>query len=135
MKRAARVFVFFWFFLGGIAHFVFTDLEMSIVPAWLPAHRALVLTSGVFELLGAVGLIYRPTRRWAGWGLIALTVAVTPANIFMLQNAEAFAGLPYWALVARLPLQLALIACIAYATQGATSAQRAGGYDDGSRLS
>ena len=116
-QRLALAFVFAWFFLGGIAHFVATELEMTIMPDWLPAHRALVLASGAFELLGAAGLLWRRTRGWAGWGLIALTVAVTPANIDMLLHAQTFPGIPYWALALRLPLQLALIVCIAWATQ------------------
>ena len=56
LKRLALGFVFLWFFVGGIAHFAFTQREMEIVPPLFPAHRALVLISGVFELLGAAGL-------------------------------------------------------------------------------
>lgn len=118
MRQAARVVVCLWFLVGGIAHFAWTDLEMSIVPAWLPAHRLLVLASGGLELLGALALAWPATRRMAGWGLIALTIAVTPANVYMLQHAELFPAVPYWALVLRLPLQAALIGCIAYAAYG-----------------
>jgi uncharacterized membrane protein len=110
-------FVFLWFFIGGIAHFAFTELEMKIVPPWLPAHRELVLISGVFELTGAFGILSARTRRIAGWGLILLTIAVTPANIFMLQNASQFPEVHYWALVARLPLQILLLLCIWWATK------------------
>jgi uncharacterized membrane protein len=113
MKRIGVGFVFLWFFLGGIAHFAATRLEMSIVPPSLPYPRALVLVSGVFELLGAFGLLFAATRRAAGIGLFILTIAVTPANIYMLQHAERF-DVPYWLLVARLPLQLVLLASIAW---------------------
>jgi uncharacterized membrane protein len=116
-KILALAFIFLWFFIGGIAHFAFTELEMKIVPSWLPAHRELVLISGVFELIGAIGILFTGTRRIAGWGLILLTVAVTPANIFMLQNASQFPEVSYWALVARLPLQLLLLLCIWWATE------------------
>jgi uncharacterized membrane protein len=109
-------FVFLWFFIGGIAHFAFTELEMKIVPPWLPAHRELVLVSGVFELIGAIGILFHSTRRIAGWGLILLTITVTPANVFMLQNANQFPEVPYWALIARLPLQFLLLLCIWWAT-------------------
>ncbi len=105
--------VFLWFLIGGIAHFVATDTEMRIVPPTLPAPRAIVLVSGVFELLGAAGLLWRPSRRAAGVGLFTLTIAVTPAHFYMLQHPELF-GVPYWALVARLPLQVALLALIAW---------------------
>ncbi len=110
----ARAFVFLWFFLGGLAHFVFTEAEMRIVPPWFGWPRFAVLASGVFELLGAAGLLWRPTRRMAAWGLFALTLAVTPAHIYMLQQPELFPSVPYWALVLRLPLQAALLALIAW---------------------
>ncbi len=107
--------VFLWFLIGGIAHFAATETEMRIVPPWVPWPRAAVLVSGVFELLGAAGLLWLPTRRAAGMGLFVLTIAVTPAHIYMLQRPELF-GVPYWALIARLPLQAALLALIAWST-------------------
>ena len=114
-QRIGTGFVFLFFLIGGIAHFAATDLEMSIVPPYIPWPRATVLVSGVFELLGAAGLLYAPTRRAAGLGLFALTIAVTPANVYMLQHAEQF-HVPYWLLVARLPLQAALLYLIAWST-------------------
>ena len=112
-KQAGLIFVFLWFLVGGIAHFAVMDLEMSIVPPYIPWPRAAVIVSGIFELLGAAGLVYRPTRRAACIGLFALTLAVTPANVYMLQRADLF-HVPYWALLARLPLQAALLALIAW---------------------
>ena len=85
---------------------------MRIVPPYVPWPRAVVLVSGLFELLGAAGLLWRPTRRFAGLGLFALTILVTPAHLYMLQRPELF-DVPYWALVLRLPLQVALLALIA----------------------
>ena len=112
-RIAGIVFVFLWFFLGGMAHFVMTRTEMRIVPPYIPWPRAAVLISGVFELLGAAGLVWVTTRRAAGIGLFALTLAVTPAHIYMLQRPELF-GVPYWALLLRLPVQAALLALIAW---------------------
>ena len=102
------------FFFGGIAHFVFTEAEMSIVPPWMPWPREAVLISGVFELLGAAGLLWRPARRAALWSLFALTLAVTPAHFYMLEQPALFPSLPYWALLLRLPIQAALLALIAW---------------------
>jgi uncharacterized membrane protein len=115
-KLAGLVFVFLWFFIGGIAHFVATDIEMRIVPPWIPWPRAAVLVSGVFELLGAAGLLWRPTRRAAGIGLFLLTIAVTPCHLYMLQRPELFASIPLWALWLRLSMQVALLALIAWCT-------------------
>jgi uncharacterized membrane protein len=121
-RRLGLAFVFLWFFLGGIAHFAFTDSEMKIIPPWLPDPKALVLVSGVFELLGAIGILSVSTRSAAGWGLILLTLAVTPANVYMWQHADKFPMIPYWALTIRLPLQLALLACIWWSTRPSPSA-------------
>lgn len=71
-----------------------------------------MLASGALELIGAVGLLLPSTRRAAAWGLFALTLAVTPANVFMLQQAQAFPAVPYWALLLRLPMQLVLLVLI-----------------------
>jgi len=117
-RMAGIAFVFLWFAIGGIAHFVFTETEMRIVPPWMPWPRAAVLVSGVLELLGAAGLLWRPTRRPAGIGLFLLTLAVTPAHFYMLQRPELFPSIPYAALVARLPVQVALLALIAWSTFG-----------------
>jgi len=106
-------FVFLWFFVGGIAHFVATEIEMRIVPPYIPWPREAVLVSGVFELLGAFGLLWQPTRRAAGIGLFVLTLAVTPAHIYMLQRPELF-PVPLWALWLRLPIQAALLGLIAW---------------------
>jgi uncharacterized membrane protein len=115
LRSVGLVFIFLWFLIGGIAHFVATDTEMRIVPPYIPWPRVTVLVSGVFELLGAAGLLYMPTRRAAGLGLFALTIAVTPAHIYMLQRPDLF-DVPYWALVLRLPLQLALLSLIAWSS-------------------
>lgn len=115
LKRVALVLVFLWFTIGGVAHYVLTEAEMRIVPPFIPWPRAAVLVSGVFELLGAVGILIPVTRRAAGVGLFLLTIAVTPANIYMLQHAEAF-SVPRWALIVRLPFQVALLAMILWST-------------------
>ena len=114
-QAAGLCFVFLWFFIGGIMHFVATGTEASIVPPWMPWPVAAVLISGVFELLGAVGILYPPTRKAAGIGLFLLTIAVTPAHFYMLQRPELF-PVPLWALWLRLPVQLGLLWLIWWST-------------------
>jgi len=94
-------------FIGaGVMHFVRPEPFEKIVPPALPAKRALVYWSGVAEILGGLGLLFRRTRKAAGWGLVALLAAVFPANVYMATAAERFAAMaPAWALWARLPLQ------------------------------
>ena len=114
-RLAGRMFVFLWFLIGGVAHFVATETEVRLVPPYIPWPHAAVWVSGVLELLGAVGLLLATTRRLAGMGLFALTILVTPVHVYMLQRPELFA-VPYWLLVLRLPVQGALLALIAWST-------------------
>lgn len=114
------MFVLLWFLVGGLAHFVATDLEMRIVPPFVPDARMAVLASGVAELLGAAGLLFRATRPVAGWLLFVVTLAVTPANIWMLETADRW-PVPYWMLVARLPLQVVLLVVILWSTRAVAS--------------
>jgi uncharacterized membrane protein len=121
------------FLLGGVAHFVLTRTEMRIVPPWIPWPHAVVLVSGVFELLGAAGLLWRRTRFAAGIGLFLLTLAVTPAHFYMLRQPELF-DVPYWALILRLPLQAALLALIAWTTWKRNPRRVTAESTDGDRL-
>lgn len=116
MRRAGLAFVVLWFVVGGIGHFAAADLVVRMVPPWVPSPRAVVFATGVLELLGAAALVFRPTRRLAGWCLFALTIAVTPANVHMLARADLFPWIPYGLLVGRLPLQLVLLALIVWST-------------------
>lgn len=97
---------------AGANHFIAPDTYVAMMPAALPAHLALVYLSGVAEILGGLGLILPATRKLAAWGLIALFVAVFPANLNMAINGLPLGTteVPSWALWARLPLQLVAIA-------------------------
>ncbi|GAA4385084.1 DoxX family protein [Hymenobacter koreensis] len=98
------------FIVAGVFHFLRPEPFIRIVPPQLPAPELLVYLSGVAEI--GLGLLLLPqrTRRYAAWGLVALLVAVFPANIYMATLPGGGLGLPQWVLWARLPLQLVLIA-------------------------
>jgi uncharacterized membrane protein len=98
----------------GIVHFAAPGWFVAIVPAALPAPLALVLVSGAFEVLGGVGLLVGRLRRAASFGLVALYVAVFPANLNMILDPRASHGLAPWLLWARLPLQAVFIAWALY---------------------
>ena len=105
------------FFLGaGIMHFVKPRAYEATVPDVLPQHREIVYVSGVAEIAGALALLDRRSSRWAGWWLVALLVAVFPANVNMAVNAERYRAVPEPLLWARLPVQGMLIAWVWRAT-------------------
>lgn len=110
-SRASRILLALFFSTAGILHFIFPNQYAGVVPPWLPAHAALVAISGVCELAGGIGVLLSLSRRLAGWGLLALCVAVLPANIQMWLDA-IHAGKPLWItllLFLRLPLQIPLM--------------------------
>jgi uncharacterized membrane protein len=107
--RIGRVLMGSLYVVAGIGHFVATRTYMRIMPDYLPAHRELVLISGVAEIAGGLGVLIPATRRPAAWGLVLFLVVVMPANIWMVQHPERFPGIPLWAVWLRLPLQLPLI--------------------------
>jgi uncharacterized membrane protein len=96
----------------GILHFTNPEPFVKIVPAFLPAPLALVYVSGIAEIAGGIGILIPRVRRAAGIGLIALYVAVFPANINMAVNQVSLGDdpVPVWALWARLPFQILFIA-------------------------
>ena len=98
-------------FLGaGAMHFAVPAAYDRIVPPYLPAPHTLVLISGACEVLGGAGLVLPFSRRFAAWGLVALLIAVMPANVQMALDHAHWPNIPEWALWLRLPIQLPLIA-------------------------
>jgi uncharacterized membrane protein len=97
----------------GVTHFTGPEPYMEIMPPPLaPWALELVYLSGFFEILGGLGLLWTRTRTLAGWGVLALLVAVFPANIYMATHGVGFAGMEPnpAALWLRLPLQFVLMA-------------------------
>ena len=93
-----------FFIVAGTFHFLKPEAYLRIMPPYIPAPALLVAISGIAEIAGGMGLLIPPLRYAAGWGLIALLIAIFPANIYMLQHPEIF-HLPVWTLWARLPFQ------------------------------
>lgn len=112
LKKISYYFFGVFYIIAGALHFVNPDFYMKIMPLYLPFHLALVYLSGLVEILLGIGLIYRPMRQYAAWGIIALLIAVFPANIFLAFNEgaqEAIGTNQLEALWIRFPIQLLLI--------------------------
>jgi len=98
------------FFINiGIDHFVNPDFYLNIMPSYLPLHLEAVYISGFFEIVGGVCVLIPRLRSAAGWGLVALLIAVYPANIYMALNPELFPDIALSLLYIRLPMQFIFI--------------------------
>jgi uncharacterized membrane protein len=108
------------FTIAGILHFIRPESYEAIMPPYLPAHRELVLLSGAAESAGGLAALFPRVHPFARWWLIAVLIAVFPANLYWAMNPDdvrALPGVPTWVLWARLPLQLAFIAWVVRATR------------------
>ena len=115
-RLVARLIAAAVFLVAGVGHFVQPAPFVLIVPDYLPAPELLVAVSGFFEVAGGVGLLIPRLRRAAAWGLLALLIAVYPANIYMLVNDIYLPDMPQerWLLWARMPVQLLFAAFVVY---------------------
>jgi len=125
-RRIALVLASIFFIGAGILHFTKSEFYVKIVPPYIPWHPAMVWISGVCEILGGIGLLIPVFRRPAAWGLVALLIAVFPANIYMATDpvAAGAGSLPTLFLWGRLPLQFVFIAWLLWATKNSVSLQR-----------
>ena len=110
MTASQRVLAAFFTF-AGVMHFVIPKQYEATVPDYVPIPpKEAVAWSGYAEIAGGLMVIPPATRSLARWWLIALLVAVFPANVHMAVSPEQIRGLdldrmPRWALWARLPFQ------------------------------
>lgn len=109
--------------VAGAFHFVWPSLYERIVPPQFPRPRELVYLSGIAEVVLGVGVLFERTRNVSAWGLVALLVAVFPANVHMATSDDLpgpIADVPDAALWARLPLQAVLVAWALWYTDPAS---------------
>jgi uncharacterized membrane protein len=112
-KTVATVLLGALFIAAGANHFVHPTFYQRIVPPSLPNPALLVVISGIAEIAGGIGVLIPVTRKLAGVGLVAMLVAVFPANIYMAQHPELYHDIASaTTLDIRLPLQAVLIAWV-----------------------
>lgn len=126
-KELLRVILAVSIIVVGVTHFIIPDQYVRIVPPQLPYPLELVYLSGFYEILGGIGLLVPPVSQAAAWGLIALFIAVYPANINMAVNLIKVDHIPNspWVHVIRLPLQAVLIAWAWWYTKPSNREQQA----------
>lgn len=128
-RAVARWALAAFFLVAGGAHFARPDIYRAVMPPGWPAPDALVVISGIAEMLGGVGVLWPPVRRAAGWGLIVLLIVIFPANIHMAVAGVSPPGMDVSRLVLwlRLPVQGVFIAWVwwvALARSGGTAGKK-----------
>jgi uncharacterized membrane protein len=99
------------FVAAGVNHFVMPAVYLGMMPPWVPRPEVTNAIAGLAEILGGVGVLLPRTRRAAGWGLIALLLAVFPANVHVarlgrMPGFDVSSTTLWW----RLPFQAVFIA-------------------------
>lgn len=117
VKNVLLYLMAFFYVYAGINHFRRPHFYRPMMPPIFPAHDFLIFASGFLEVLFGLLLLLPSTRALAAWGLIALLIAVFPANIYMLLTRGQGYHLPYWLLVVRIPFQAILIFWAYYYTK------------------
>lgn len=115
-KTASRCVLAVFMIGAGVMHFVDPDFYIRIMPPYLPLHSELVYLSGVCEIVLGVLILIPGYSMLAAWGIVALLIAVFPANIHLYQNQDVLPGPPLFHLL-RLPLQGLLILWVYWHTK------------------
>ena len=97
------------YILAGVNHFIKPKFYLRIIPRYLPWHKTINYLSGIAEVLFGALLLVPAYSTLAAWGIIALLIAVFPANINHLNSYKPGSSIPLWALYIRLPFQGLLI--------------------------
>jgi uncharacterized membrane protein len=113
LKRISLYTMTLLYILAGANHLIHPEIYRKIMPGWIPLHEAVIFISGLCEILFAFFLLWPATRRLSAWLLIALLIAVFPANVQMMLNYLQEKNPGLWLTVLRLPLQIVLV-CWAY---------------------
>jgi uncharacterized membrane protein len=111
IKDISRVLISLIFICIGILHFIITEKFILIVPPIIPYEKEVIYISGIFEILGGVGILIPKLKRQAAFGLILLLITVFPANIYMALYNIQLGGILNNSILQwlRLPLQAVFI--------------------------
>jgi uncharacterized membrane protein len=115
MRWAMAIF----YLVAGVFHIQSPDAFLPIMPDWVPAPREVILFTGVCEVVGALALVTRPLRWWAGLMLALYAAAVFPANIKHAVYNVQLPQLPtsWWYHAPRLALQPVVLWWALYCSQ------------------
>ncbi|WCL50848.1 DoxX family protein [Leptospira sp. GIMC2001] len=111
MKKFFTILMGIFYIVAGLNHFASPEFYLKMIPPYLPSPELLNYLSGVAEVALGIGVFIPKLRLWSCYGVIALLLAVFPANIYMLTEAMNATNptVPVWGLVLRLPFQAVFI--------------------------
>ena len=116
-RLISRIFLALFFIIAGANHFRSPETYLAMMPPWLPAPNLLNFISGAAEIAGGIGILIPKTRRAAAIGLVLLLIVIFPANIHVAIHGWEGMDIPRWALIARLPFQLLMIAWVVFSAR------------------
>ena len=110
LKSISLIAMAILYIVAGLNHFRVPKFYYRIIPPYLPNHKWINIISGLAEVVLGIALLIPFTSQWAAWGVIALLIAVYPANIYHLNAKGAGMKVPIWGLRLRLVFQFVFIA-------------------------
>ena len=99
----------FIYVIAGVMHFARPKMYLRILPSYLPGHKLLVVISGIVEIIVGLGLCFAITKNLSVYAIIAMLTFFLPVHFHMLFNKRAAMGISKWVLMARIPIQFALM--------------------------
>ena len=97
------------YIVAGVLHFIKPNAYLRIMPPYIPYPKAMVICSGIAEIILGIGILFSETKNTSIYGIVAMLIVFIPVHIYMLQSKEAAKGVPKWFLWFRLSLQFILI--------------------------
>lgn len=129
VKSISKFLLATFMIVAGTMHFANPAFFLKIMPPYLPFHKELVLVSGIFEIILGALLLIPKYSHLAAWGIMALLIAVFPANIYLYQNQEILPASPTIHLL-RLPLQGVFVLWAFWYTRSRNYASKVTDQDD-----
>ncbi len=85
VKGLLKISLIVFYAFAGTYHFINPNFYLGLIPDYLPCPLMINYIAGVVEVVLAIGIVFKPTRRLAAFGLIAMLVAFIPSHVYFIQ--------------------------------------------------
>ncbi|AMQ56818.1 hypothetical protein [Algoriphagus sanaruensis] len=89
----------FFYSVAGLNHFLNPDFYLPLIPEYLPNHGLINLIAGFIEILLGLGILFKNSRKWAGYGIVVMLISFIPSHIYIIQIGGCVGGglcVPLW---------------------------------------